>query len=126
MNYQDAIPNPSLVRCQLHLDMSLQVHGLLDLAEMRDIDERGTLRQAKQIRDSRLLQRLNEIIPFEELASATQGDGINLDELRIRFPFVYMMWVMDTATEKSELSEIITRSVTERGASASQDSRESD
>jgi hypothetical protein len=106
--------------------MSLQVHGLLDLAEMRDIDERGTLRQAKQIRDSRLLQRLNEIIPFEELASATQGDGINLDELRIRFPFVYMMWVMDTATEMSELSEIITRSVTERGASASQDSRESD
>jgi hypothetical protein len=98
----DELPTPAEVRCILSLDMAAQLHGMADLSA-RSIDEKGTLRQIRRARDSSVLLRLNHAVSQEEMTMSSTEDGLDIVALSNRRPFVYALWVMETARAMEQL-----------------------
>jgi hypothetical protein len=108
------LPSPDEVRCTLCLDLTMQVRGLVEAAGLlKQVDEPGLVRQLKEQRDQHLLQRLQQVIPLEDLTSGSSGNVIDLEELSSEFPFVYVIWVMVSATELASLADLIKQTVEE-------------
>ncbi|HYG96355.1 MAG TPA: hypothetical protein VD741_04530 [Solirubrobacterales bacterium] len=102
------LPSPEEIRCKLCVDLALQVRGVLEDWELAGkVDERTVISQVKDQRDQQLLGRLRQLLPWEDLTSELGEGVIDLDDLSRQLPFVYVMWVMISATDLAQLVEAI-------------------
>lgn len=111
------LPSPDAVRCELTLDVRMQVWAVIGELEIpRKDNEEILLREVVARLDSRLSRRLQQTIPFEELTRSARRNQIDIQELSKRLPFVYVMWAMVIATELHDLREVLREGVErERG-----------
>lgn len=91
----EPLPTPDEVRCRLARDLSLQIHGMLELRGLAPSPE--YLEARRKQRDSILMDRLVGVVPRSEMARAASDSGLDLDALSSRVPAAYAMWVMITA-----------------------------
>jgi hypothetical protein len=91
------LPSPAAVCCNLTLDVLLQIHALLDLAEM-STDERALMDVVRRSRDRDLLVRLAESVPPEKLGAATTDGRVDLVRLEQQLPYIRIMHIMSTAS----------------------------
>jgi len=101
------LPSAADARCRLALDLALQIHGLFELAGLRGLDEEGFTRRIREGRDARLLKRLEDVLPPDELLRAFSADRFDLADLADRVPAVHPIWVMTTAVAVHEAAEVV-------------------
>ncbi|QDO42887.1 hypothetical protein FNV62_36375 [Streptomyces sp. RLB3-17] len=85
------------------LDVGLQIHALLDLAEI-STDVRALKAAVRRNRDSDLLARLENSVPPEKLKGAATDQGVDLDRLEQQFPYVRIMYIMSTASTMEDVA----------------------
>jgi hypothetical protein len=113
----ELLPPADEVRCQLALDLPLQIHGLLELAQISKIDRKRYTDAHVRHRDSVLVHRLEGVVQPAELDQASQESGLDIEALSSRVPSVYAMWVMITALSAQRAAAEVDESVRQQAKS---------
>jgi hypothetical protein len=101
----DLLPTAAEVKCQLAVDLPLQLRGMLMMTK-KQYDPERFVEYYVSLRNRDLMQRLELVVSKADLELAQRGGrGLDIGALAQRVPSAYAMWVMITAlTAKRAMS----------------------
>ncbi|MDG4838282.1 hypothetical protein O7631_17325 [Micromonospora sp. WMMD967] len=103
------LPSPAEVRCRISLDLAMQIRMLAADAGAVNLDEAKLAEQASQVRDQDVVGRLHEVLPRAEIDRDSSDHGIAIESLTARLPFVFAIWVYQSALTADALRPMIIR-----------------